>query len=167
MSSVIIVAGFAFIMAIIFAVIGVRAAKVRSDRLAFWNSARNWPSVSGKLLEVGIDVITKRRNVEDRLLSDTYYRPRIAYSYSVGGRAHKGTRFDCSESLGDTQIRTRARISKYSPGDSADIAYDPDDPDNSVLARGNKPEAGEGLLSIYLGFSSAIFLVAMGVRILT
>ena len=59
MSSNLTEAGFAFIMAIAFAIIGLRAAKVRSDRLALWNSARNWPTVSAKLLEVGVDVVTK------------------------------------------------------------------------------------------------------------
>ena len=115
-------AGFAFFMAIVFAIIGLRAAKVRCDRLAFWDSARSWPTVSGKLLEVGIDVVTTRHNVDDRLLVDTYYKPRIAYSYLVGGRTYDGT----------------------------------------------KPvEVVDGALSIYLGFFAAIFLMAMGIRILT
>jgi hypothetical protein len=165
MSSNLAEAGFAFIMAIAFAIIGLRAAKVRSDRLALWNSARNWPTVSAKLLEVGIDIVTKGHN---RLLFDTYYRPRIVYSYSVGGRAYTGTKFDCTDSPGDTQIRTRARLSKYSPGDSAIIAYDPADPHNSVFHWAIKPLAVvDDALSIYLGFFAAIFLIAMGVRILT
>ena len=153
MSSVIIVAGFAFFMAIIFAVIGVRAAKVRSDRLAFWNSARNWPSVSGKLLEVGIDVITKRRNVEDRLL--VRYLLQTADRLFLFGRRPSVTREQGSiarKVWRHPNAHTRADI-KIQPRRFRDIAYDPDDPDNSVLARGNKPvEAGEGVLSIYLGF---------------
>jgi len=60
-------AGFAFSMALVFAIIGLRAAKVRRDRLAFWDCARSWPAVSGKLLDVGIDVVTKSHNVDDRL----------------------------------------------------------------------------------------------------
>ena len=161
-------AGFAFFMAIVFAIIGLRAAKVRCDRLAFWDSARSWPTVSGKLLEVGIDVVTTRHNVDDRLLVDTYYKPRIAYSYLVGGRTYDGTTFDCTDGQGGTQKRTHARISRYRPGDSAIISYDPADPRHSVLDRALKPvEVVDGALSIYLGFFAAIFLMAMGIRILT
>jgi hypothetical protein len=159
-------AGFLCIMSVAFAITGWRTAKVRNDRLALWNAARNWPTVSGKLLKVGVDVVTKSHNVDDRVLFDTYYRPRIAYSYSVGSRPYNGTKFDCTDSPGSSQKRTRARISKYRPGDSANIAYDPADPCNSVLDPAIRPDVGDGALSIYLEFIAAGFLLIAGVRIL-
>jgi hypothetical protein len=160
-------AGFAFVMAFVFATIGWRAAIAKRDRLALWNSARNWSTVAGQILDAGVDVVTKSHNVEDRLLFETSYRPRIAYSYSVGGRTYNGTKFDCTAGEGNTQMQTRSRISKYNPGDLVTIAYDPEDPTNSVLDRAIKPsDIAGGALSIYVGFCAAIFLTVMAVRIL-
>lgn len=168
MSSNLTEAAFAFIMALVFATIGWRAAIAKRNRLALWNSARNWSTVSGEILDVGIDVVTKSHNVDDQRLFETSYRPRIAYSYSVGSQTYNGTNFDCAGAQGGTKAGTRARISKYRPGDFVTIAYDPDDPPNSVLDRAIKPsEVAGSALSIYLGFFAAIFMTMMGVRILT
>jgi hypothetical protein len=154
-------------MAIVFATIGWQAALAKQKRLLFWASARNWPTVSGRILEADVDVVTKSRNVEDRLIFQTSYRPRITYSYSVGNQAYTGSTFDCTADEGDTQIKTRSQVSKYCPGEVATIAYDPEDPTNSVLDRTIKPtEIAGSAVSIYLGFLGAIFLTAMGVRIL-
>jgi hypothetical protein len=160
-------ASFAFIMAIVFATIGWRAAIAKRNRLALWASARNWPTASGRILDVGVDVVTKSHHVGDRLLFETSYRPRIAYSYSVGNQTYTGTRFDCTDGEGYTQMRTRSQVSKYSPGELITIAYDPEDPLNSVLDRTIKPsQVADSALSIYLGFFAAIFLTVMGLRIL-
>jgi hypothetical protein len=160
-------AGFVFVMASVFASIGWRAAIARRDRFALWNSAKSWSTAAGNILDIGVDVVTKSANVADRLICETSYKPRIAYAYSVCGRTYNGTKFDCADE-GDTKSRAQAQISEYRPGDMVTIAYDPEDPLNSVLDRTIKPsEIADRTLSIYVGFSAAIFLMIMGFRVLT
>lgn len=161
-------AGFGFIMAYVFASIGWRAFIARRDRFELWNAAKSWSTTAGSILDAGIDVVTKSANVADRLICVTSYKPRISYAYSVGGRIYNGTKFDCTAGEGDTKRRAERQISEYLPGDVVTIAYDPDDPPNSVLNRMIKPsEIADRTLSIYAGFFAAIFLTIMGVRVLT
>jgi len=158
---------FAFIMATVFLQIAWRAAKANKDRFALWRSATNWPTTLGTIDRLGIKIVTENHTDHEFFVSDTYYTPQVCYSFAVDGNLFDGTQFDCTHRRFGSQLQTRAQISKYKPGDSKLIAYNPADPQISVLDRSIKPTSiADSTLPAYVGFFAALFLLAMGVRVL-
>lgn len=158
----------ALVASIAFAIIGWRSARDRRNHRAFWISARRWPTAPGKILDAGIDLVTISVKDHGPVSIDTLYRPKVAYSYPVRGHVYAGSMFDCRDGAGETRASALLQISPYKTGNSADIAYDPDDPRISVLARARAPrEIVDSALSMYLGYFGALFMFAMSLRILT
>jgi hypothetical protein len=106
--------------------------------------------------------VTENHTDHEFLVSDTYYTPQVCYSFAVDGNL-----FDGTHRRYGSQLQTRAQISKYKPGESKLIAYNPADPQISVLDRSIKPTSiADSIPSAYVGFFAALFLLAMAVRVL-
>ncbi len=124
---------------------------MRQRRLS--ERSRTWPSVEGRITDVGVDVIPMRGK-------RVYYFPRIAYTYTVEGVTYTGDR----QAIGDdwrtsawyaTAEEARQRVAAYTVDATVRVYYDPRRPSEATLEPGVAQGARQTL-------RSGLTLVAMG-----
>ena len=94
-------------------------------------AARAWPSTDGRIVESRVEA---RTLPGDR--PNTRFTPRIAYEYSVNGRAYRSERVSFGETFWSLAPQTaQASVSRYPPGAPVAVYYDPVRPAESVLER--------------------------------
>ncbi len=118
-----------------------------------------WPTVLGKVTEVGV-VAEERRDDDDdgRTRITTVYRPDVQYAYVVDGRE-----FHCNAwkwgwtAFYPDEVSAKAPAARYAVGTSVRVFYNPANPEEAILEPGNKDGRGAQLVF------GTMFAVAGGV----
>ena len=106
-------------------------------------ASTGWPTATGTVTEAFVEVHTGE---------DTSYSAEIRYTFEVDGREHRGDRV--AFSIWDSgRAEADAIVATYPVGARVEVAYDPDDPDTSVLEPGARAGA-YGLVAF-----GAVFIV--------
>ena len=108
----------------------------------------SWQAVSGQ--------IESARVTSQRRRNQTDYSVEITYTYSVGERTFRGTRYSVTGNLGAERREQAEAIARgYRKGDKVKVYVDPEDPNRAVLARGGTRKAwmtiGFGALLLGVG----------------
>jgi hypothetical protein len=141
----------------VFAAVGV-ALLVAGLRDA-WRAARTrrWPRAPGKV--VSAEELQHQRQFPEGAGGGTriHYEARVHYEYNVG-RVHIGStviRLSPMETSNEQQVQ--ATLARYLPGQTLQVAYNPQDPTESVLEPGLHPldftRAAVGGILLVLAFS--------------
>lgn len=152
--------GFIHFICAVFAAIGV--ALIATGLRDIWRAARTrrWPTAPGNV--VSAEELQHQRPVPEGEGGGTriHYEARIHYEYNVG-RIHIGStvvRLGPTETSSEQQAQ--ATLSRYLPGQTVQVAYNPEDPTESVLEPGLHPldftRLGVGLVFLVLAFSMAL-----------
>eukprot|EP01037_Dinobryon_pediforme_P020070 gene20070-20607_t len=128
-----------------------------------WRRAQaqaGWPSTTGTVTEAEIVSIIKR--LEDKT-TETHYRVRVRYGYSVGGRDYTGTRvWTGTRRLEISRDAAEKALAGMTIGASVPVYYDPDAPRSSVLVRdGGSFPVGLLICGLVLGAVGLLVLWAM------
>jgi hypothetical protein len=106
-----------------------------------WRAARTrrWPTASGVI--VSAEELQHRRELpaESGGGSRIHYEARIHYEYTVG-RIHIGStvvRLGPTET--SSEVGVQSTLARYLPGQKVQVAYNPEDPTESVLEPGLHP----------------------------
>jgi hypothetical protein len=122
----------------------------------------NWPSTRGQVLSCRT-VVTQNRTRTRAGTIDTgkTYHVEILYSYVVDGQEYTGSQFRVGQSqIEVTGLRDGERLSsKFKSQPQVDVFYNPQKPQEAVLARGRN-EIGEvrGLFLGLLMLGTAVFM---------
>jgi hypothetical protein len=142
--------------------------RLKADKLnaKLSGESANWPTAPGEITSVKIDV-QRAKHYDSNTNTDTEsvnYQPRVEYLYRVGDQQYRGSRINFN--ILDFAFENHARqvIEKYVVGASLPVAYDPADPNLSVLDRDTKPRAVN--LSTIVFFALAVVIGAAGVILL-
>lgn len=118
--------------ATLWGLIGTSGAVVGS--VALWQARRGstsagWPRVIGNVIssEAPMSPAT-----DDGPASSAYVR----YRYEVGGREYRGDRLRFGSMFGSSDLGAQSDVLDYRPGRTVQVAYNPDDPSDSVLEPG-------------------------------
>ena len=111
-----------------------RNAKLFADSM-------NWPTVPGEITDVRIDQTRTMMvsNSSDTTSETVRYQPKVDYLYAVGGQQYQGSRINFTIMDFSFENRARKAIENYKVGATLPVAYDPADPQNSVLDRDTRP----------------------------
>ena len=93
------------------------------------NAAQHWRTTPGTI--VASDAALRGSSIRSSRYS--YWEPLIAYSYVVQGRERQGSCLAFGSLRTKTEGGARRLIAPYPPGSRAEVRYDPDNPDDSVL----------------------------------
>jgi hypothetical protein len=106
-----------------------------------WRAARtrSWPRAPGKV--VSAEELQHQRQLSEEAGGGTriHYEARVHYEYNVG-RVHIGStviRLGPTETSNEQQVQ--ATLARYLPGQTVQVAYNPQDPTESVLEPGLHP----------------------------
>lgn len=136
-----------------------------------WKSSRTqkWPRAQGTV--VSTEELQHQRPVPEESGGGTriHYEARIHYEYSVG-RVHIGStvvRLGPTETSNEKQVQ--ATLARYLPGQTVQVAYNPQDPTESVLETGLHPldftRAIIGVILLVLAFSMELIARWFAVRL--
>jgi hypothetical protein len=154
--------GFAVVLlliALIFAGMGWRMLKTdkENSRLAVASAA--WATAAGQIETVRID--TSYDNVSNTEIVQDTYVPKVDYSYTVEGKQYVGTRINFVRQHYARENKAKAVVANYTMGAAVMIAYDPADPQNSVLDRSTKPPA----IGFWTGLSFLMAVIVAGLGV--
>ena len=127
----------------VFCCLGILALTAGLQRVWHGSASRSWPTVSGVVIQTGMD--------EPDDTTDSAYRARLVYKYQVQGTTHFNN------------LRSFAQVESgphYKTGDHVKVSYLPADPDIAVLEPGNSSDALwlPGIGIVLLLVSGAVFL---------
>ena len=144
-------------MALILAVAAGWYLKGDRENVRLFAASAAWPTVAG---QIGSVQIVETGSSED---SNSWCEPKVDYTYTVAGREYAGTRIKFSRLKNVSNKTARAVIANYAVGATV-VAYDPANPQNSVLDRTAKPPR----ISFWTGliFAIAAIVAALGVGML-
>lgn len=132
---------FLFVMALILAVMAWRMIKAdrRNARLSI--DAATWPVVTGQIVSARIDEIRSSSydSNSNTDVENKSFEPKVDYTYTVADRHYEGKRINFSRLHFVREKRAHAVIANYTVGSTVSVAYNPADPQNSVLDRTTKP----------------------------
>ncbi|WP_424629281.1 DUF3592 domain-containing protein [Bradyrhizobium sp. SYSU BS000235] len=120
-------------------------------------ASMRWPTVLGKITEVGIVAEERREDDADdaRTRTTTVYRSDVQYAYAVGGREFHSNAWKWGwTALYPDEASARGPIAKYATGASVPVFYNPENPEEAILEPGNKD--GRAALLIF----AAMFVIA-------
>lgn len=131
--------GFIHFVCAVFAAVGF--ALLVAGLRDVWRTARSrrWPTAPGTV--VSTEELQHRRRVPSDTGSGVriHYEARVHYEYTVG-QVHIGStvvRLGTSETSSEAHAQTT--LARYLPGQSIQVAYNPQDPTESVLEPGAHP----------------------------
>jgi hypothetical protein len=93
-------------------------------------AAESWPSAMGSIHGC---TIVEEESTDREGHSTTWYRPAVAYSYSVGGREYRSERLRFGNYRSSSRKKAEAMLAPYSPGGTPPVRYNPERPDECVL----------------------------------
>lgn len=101
------------------------------------SASRRWPTAKATVLasEVEATVVTKNAPVTSGD-KEVRYRPRITYSYSVGGLSFTNQRYEVDE-ITYSQHRAHSIVRQHPPQREVTVRYRPGSPSYSVIATGS------------------------------
>ncbi len=132
---------FLFAMALILG--GLAWHMLRTDRENFRLAASStgWPIARGEVQasQVVKHVSTRRDNETNQDIEQITYEPKVSYVYAVGDKRLTGDRLSFKRAHYISSSKANNAVAKFPAGARVDIAYDPAEPENSVLDRDTKP----------------------------
>jgi hypothetical protein len=140
---------FLFAMALILAAMGWWMLKADKENVRLSAASATWPTVTGQIGSARVHE-----------LSNNSFEPKIDYTYTVADLEYAGTRINFTRLQFASEKRAKAVIANYAAGAAATVAYDPANPQNSVLDRSVKPPS----ISFWTGFifAAAAVVAALG-----
>jgi hypothetical protein len=152
---------FLFAMALILAGTAWRMLKADKENVRLAAVSAAWPTVTGQISSVRID--EGRQSSDDD--GSSSFEPKIDYAYTVADRQYAGTRINFTRLHFASKKKAQAVIANYAVGAAATVAYDPADPQNSVLDRTVKPP-GVSFWTAFI-FAAAAIVAMLGVVMLS
>lgn len=154
---------FLLLMALILVGIGWWMLKGDKENSRLAVASASWSTVTGQIETVRIDQqeaksFDKNSNTE---ISNISYVPKVDYRYTAKGQQYVGTRINFLRPYYASEKKAKAVVANYTAGASVTIAYDPADPQNSVLDRNTKPPV-MGFWTVFV-FLMAVIVAALGV----
>jgi hypothetical protein len=108
-----------------------------------WNVAR-----ASEWVATPCTIVSSKLNVDTSADGSTYSVD-VAYRYTYAGREYEGTRYDFVSISSNTSVAAKKRIvESHAPGTRATCYVNPDDPAESVINPGLRPEMWWGLFPI-------------------
>lgn len=92
-----------------------------------YGDSGDWLETTGTVTEIG----TKEIKDDDEIL----FAPRIAYTYTVNGKAYEGDRISFDSRPYVEEENAAEDANEYTIGQEVTVLYNPDDPQQSVLER--------------------------------
>lgn len=93
-------------------------------------AAETWPSAMGKINNCDVVEEESRDREGD---TTTWYRPVVAYSYSVAGRDFQSERLRFGNYRSGSRKKAEAMLAPYVPGGTTAVRYNPEKPEECVL----------------------------------
>jgi hypothetical protein len=122
------ITGFSILFGLLLGAV-VGAIVFRSRRKA--RAAGAWPSTDGRVIEARVE---QKTLPGDR--PTIRFAPRIAYEYSVSGRAFRSTRVSFAETFWSIAPQSaQAMLARYPIGARVTVYYDPARPEEAVIER--------------------------------
>lgn len=141
---------FLFAIAAAMAMITWRMLKADKENAKLSLASLSWTTVPG-LVGSAIVASTGSGDFEEA----SWYEPRVNYTYTIAGREYAGARISFGRMQFSSKKKADAVIAKYPAGATVSIAYDPQDPQNSVLDRATRPPA----VSFWTGFAGVMTVI--------
>lgn len=159
-------AAFLLLMALILAGIGWRmlSGDKANSHLAVASAA--WATAAGQIGTVRIDQEEAKsfdRNSNTEIVNISYV-PKVDYSYTVAGQQYAGTRINFLRPHYASEKKAKEVVANYATGAAVTVAYDPVDPQNSVLDRNTKPPT-IGFWTVFI-FVIAVIVAGLGIAML-
>ena len=129
------------------------------ENVRLFGASAVWPTVTG---QIGSVQIVETGSSED---SNSWCEPKVDYTYTVAGREYAGTRIKFSRSKNVSNKTARAVTANYAVGATV-VAYDPANPQYSVLDRTAKPPAitfWTGVLFVFAAIVLALAVVMLSI----
>lgn len=129
-----------------------------------WRAARSrrWPTAPGKVISA--EEFQHRRAMPEEAGGGTriHYEAHVHYEYTVGRVLIGSTVLNLGPKETSSEARAQAILARYPPGQPLQVAYNPNDPTDSLLEPGAHPvhfvRAGMGLF--FLGLVFAVHFIA-------
>ena len=148
---------FCLVIALITAAIAWSKLRVDRKNVRLAAASGAWSTIKGQIGSVRIDATRPEEGA-------AYFEPKVDYTYTVADRQYAGTRINFLrlDFLGEK--KAQSIIANYAAGTATMVAYDPVNPENSVLDRSAKPPG----LSFWTGviFAVAVIMAAGGVVVM-
>jgi hypothetical protein len=134
---------FLFAIALVLAGIAWRMLQTDRENVRLAAASSAWPTASGHVqsCEVVKHVATRRDNETNQDIEQITYEPTVSYVYAVGGKELAGNRLSFKRAHYISDKKANAAVAQFPTGATVAVAYDPADPQNSVLDRETKPSA--------------------------
>ena len=129
------------------------------ENVRLFGASAVWPTVTG---QIGSVQIVETGSSED---SNSWCEPKVDYTYTVAGREYAGTRIKFSRLKNVSNKTARAVTANYAFGATV-VAYDPANPQYSVLDRTAKPPAitfWTGVLFVFAAIVLALAVVMLSI----
>ena len=158
---------FLFALALLLAGLGWHLWRGDRENVRLAAAAGAWPTTPGLVQSSQvIKHVSTRRDTENNQDIEQYtYEPTVSYAYAVGNTQFAGNRLSFKRAHYISDKKAIAAIAKFPEGAAVAVAYDPADPQNSVLDRDTKPSA-VSLWTAMIGIT-AIVVAGLGVVMLT
>lgn len=93
------------------------------------NSAKNWPTVPGKVAASRVESYEKREDGK----TSTIYTPAVEYTYTVHGNEYRGRQIRLGLTVEGSSVFAEKTVARYPEGASVVVHYDPANPSNAAL----------------------------------
>jgi preprotein translocase subunit SecF len=123
-------------------------------------SSRNWESTEGTVVSASIEEIYRNNTQQNQVGDQSFnYKVTISYQYKVGGQTFTGDQLTAGlPNIVSNRVDADDLLQKYVPNASAEIFYNPKQPNESALITGKSiPIAG------FVIFGVMIILIGGGI----
>lgn len=150
---------FGFLLPLCAIFVGLSAVVQYVMQRKQWTASMKWPTVLGKVTEVGVVTEERREDDDDgRIRTTTVYRPDVQYAYVVDGREFHSNAWKWGwTAFYPDETSAKAPAVRYAVGTSVRVFYNPANPEEAILEPGNKDGRGAQLVF------GTMFAVAGGV----
>ncbi len=158
---------FIIAMAVALGLIAWRMLQTDKENFRLAAASAGWPIARGEVQasQVIRHVATRRDTETNQDIEQITYEPTVSYVYAVGDKQLTGNRLSFKRAHYISSKKADNAVAKFPAGARVDIAYDPADPQNSVLDRDTKP-AAVSLWTALLLITAAV-VAALGIVMLT
>lgn len=101
-------------------------------------TAETWPTASGTVVSSRLDQKTTTDYDDGHTSTSTSYTPIVEYTYQVGGQTYQGSRIFPGASMSYDHGTAQGIASRYQPGATVTVHYDPANPTQAVLETKSK-----------------------------
>ena len=101
-------------------------------------TTETWPTASGSIVSSRLDQKTTTDYDDGHTSTSTSYTPIVEYTYQVGGQTYQGSRVFPGASMSYDHGTAQGIVSRYQPGATVTVHYDPANPTQAVLETKSK-----------------------------